>query len=69
MMESWLKWTAHAVVITATLATSFDITPANKVLFLLGCALWTGVGVVWRQPSLWTLNAFCGIIYLIGFLR
>jgi hypothetical protein len=64
--ETLLKWTAHAVVVAATVATAFDITPVNKVLFLIGCSLWTWVGVIWRQPSLWTLNLFCGAIYVAG---
>lgn len=68
-LEPCLKWLAHVVVIAATLATAFDITPANKVLFLIGCTLWTWVGVLWRQPSLWTLNMFCGIIYIMGIWR
>lgn len=64
--EFFVKWAANVVVIAATVTTAFDITPANKVLFLVGCALWTWVGIAWRQPSLWTLNLFCGVIYIIG---
>jgi hypothetical protein len=67
--ESLLKWTAHAVIIAATLTTAFDITPANKVLFVMGCVLWAWVGFIWRQPSLWSLNIFCCIVYLIGIFR
>jgi len=65
-LEPLLKWLAHGVIVAATLATAFDFTPANKVLFLMGCALWAWVGVIWRQPSLWSLNVFCSFIYLIG---
>ena len=67
--EFLLKWTAHAVVVAATLTTAFDITPMNKLLFLVGCVLWTGVGLIWRQPSVWTLNMFCAAIYMIGLIR
>ena len=67
--EFVLKWTAHVVVVAATLSTAFDIIPVNKVLFLIGCVLWTGVGLIWRQPSVWTLNIFCAAIYMIGILR
>ena len=56
-------------MIAATMANAFDIVPLNKVLFLLGCVLWAAVGFVWRQPSLWSLNIFCGLIYIIGFLK
>jgi hypothetical protein len=58
-----------AVIVLATLANAFDIVPANKVLFLVGCVLWTWVGVIWRQPSLWILNLFCGIVYVVGLIH
>ena len=58
-----------AVIVLATLANAFDIVPANKILFLVGCVLWTWVGVLWRQPSLWILNLFCGIVYVVGLIR
>jgi hypothetical protein len=66
--EVWIKWLAHAVVIAATVATAFDIVPANKVIFIVGCVLWTWVGLIWRQPSLWILNLFCGAVYVIGLM-
>lgn len=68
-LDWYLKWTAMAVIVLATLANAFDIVPANKVLFLAGCVLWTWVGVLWRQPSLWILNLFCGIVYVVGLIR
>jgi hypothetical protein len=64
--EVVIKWLAHAVIIAATLTTAFDITALNKILFLIGCFLWTWVGLIWKQPSLWTLNIFCGIVYILG---
>ena len=64
--EFVLKWLANIVIVAAAVATAFDIHPWNKVLFLLGSLLWTVVGIMWRQPSLWTLNAFCAILYIIG---
>jgi hypothetical protein len=63
-----IKWLAHLVIIGATLATAFDVIPLNKILFLLGCMLWMWVGILWKQPSIWTLNLFCGILYLIGMI-
>ena len=68
-LDWYLKWTAMAVIVLATLANAFDIVPANKILFLVGCVLWTWVGVLWRQPSLWILNLFCGIVYVVGLIR
>jgi len=67
--EFILKWLANIVIVLATITNAFDIIPANKVLFLLGCVLWAWVGFVWRQPSLWSLNIFCGLIYIIGLLK
>jgi hypothetical protein len=66
--EFLLKWAANLVIVAATVTTAFDFTPYNKVLFLLGCVLWAWIGVIWKQPSLWTLNIFCAIIYIIGLI-
>lgn len=66
--EFALKWSAHIVVVFATIATAFDYSPINKMLFLVGCIMWTSVGLIWRQPSLWTLNAFCGLVYIAGLM-
>lgn len=68
-LDFYLKWLATFVIVLATLANAFDVVPLNKVLFLLGCGLWGWVGVLWRQPSLWSLNAFCGLVYIVGLLR
>ena len=67
-LDFYLKWVATAVIVLATLANAFDIVPLNKILFLLGSVLWAWVGVLWRQPSLWILNAFCGLLYIIGLI-
>jgi hypothetical protein len=68
-LDLYLKWSATFVIVLATLANAFDIVPLNKMLFLLGCALWTLVGIRWRQPALWSLNLFCGAVYIVGLLK
>lgn len=68
-LDFYLKWLATLAIVLATLANAFDVVPLNKVLFLIGCGLWGWVGVLWRQPSLWGLNAFCGVVYIVGLLR
>jgi hypothetical protein len=62
-----LKWSANIVILFAAVATSFDFTPLNKYLFLAGSLGWMLVGILWRQPSLWTMNAVVSAIYIIGF--
>jgi len=66
--EFVLKWLAFAFIILATLLTSFDVNPANKYFFLTGTLLWTWVGLIWRQPSVWALNLFCVIVYILGLI-
>ena len=68
-LDFYLKWLATFVIVLATLANAFDVVPLNKILFLLGCGLWAWVGILWRQPSLWSLNIFCGVVYIVGLLR
>jgi len=67
-LDFYLKWVATAIIVVATLANAFDVTPLNKILFLVGCGLWTWVGILWKQPSLWLLNVFCALVYIAGFL-
>jgi hypothetical protein len=68
-LDFYLKWLATGIIILATIATAFDFVPINKVLLLIGCALWGWVGWIWRQPSIWALNLFCGIVYILGLLK
>ena len=63
-----LKWTANLVILVAAIATSFDFVPLNKYLFLIGSLAWMAVGILWRQPSLWTMNLVVSGIYILGFL-
>lgn len=65
-LEWWLKWGATALILTATVATSFDFTPLNKWLFLLGSLCWAWVGFLWKQPSLILLNSVTSAIYIAG---
>jgi hypothetical protein len=68
-LDFYLKWLATLIIVFATLANAFDIIPLNKILLLLGCALWGWVGWIWRQPSIWVLNLYCSVIYVVGLLR
>lgn len=69
-LDFYLKWVATIVIVFATITNAFDILPIlNKVLFLIGCGLWGWVGWIWRQPSIWALNAFCGTVYIMGLLK
>jgi len=67
-LEWFLKWGATASILLATVATSFDFTPLNKWLFLIGSLAWMSVGFIWRQPSLWSLNVITSVIYILGFI-
>ena len=67
--DFYLKWFATAVIVLATMANAFDVHPLNKILFLVGSGLWAWVGLMWKQPSLWGLNAFCMAVYVIGLLK
>ena len=70
-LNKWvvLSWVANITVVLATITTALDIIPLNKVLFFFSCVLWTIVGMHWRQPSLWSLNMFCGLVYIVGMFK
>ena len=65
--EIGIKWTSNIVILVAAIATSFDFVPLNKYLFLIGSLGWMTVGIIWRQPSLWTMNLVVSAIYVVGF--
>jgi hypothetical protein len=65
-IEFILKWSSTILILLATVATSFDFSPLNKWLFLMGSLGWASVGILWRQPSLWILNSITSVIYITG---
>jgi hypothetical protein len=49
--------------------TAQDVYPYYKWTGLLVAFLWGALGVAWRQPSMWILNAIIGAMYIYGMLR
>ena len=45
---------------------SHDIMPWYKYSGITAALLWTWLGVLWRQPSIWILNIIMILIYLKG---
>lgn len=69
MIEFVLKWSSNILILLAALTTSLDIIPLNKYLFLFGSITWTIVGIIWKQPSVWTGNLILSVVYLLGFVK
>lgn len=64
--EVWVEWISTILIIIGVILTSFDFTPLNKVILLLGAIGWTWVGILWKHKSVWLLNGFIAIVYTVG---
>ena len=63
-----IKWVGSVTTAAGVVLTAFDITPANKIVGVLGSVIWCWAG--WRmcEPSLWLLNLFFVAAYALGFV-
>tara|TARA_B110000503_G_scaffold118173_1_gene178840 strand:+ start:42 stop:278 length:237 start_codon:yes stop_codon:yes gene_type:complete len=67
-IETYIKWTATAVLIIATAFTSLNIYPLGPILYLLGGILWLIVSIRWKEPALIITNAVLASVNLIGLI-
>ena len=51
-----IKWGASIAQIMGYAATSFNCTPANIYLFLVGLIGWFTVGVIWKDRAIMTIH-------------
>lgn len=51
-----VKWGASIAQILGYAATSFNWTPANIYLFLIGLIGWFTVGVIWKDRAIMTIH-------------
>jgi len=64
-----LAWSGTVGLVLASIFASF--VPhlfIHHVLFIASNAIWTAVGILWKEKSLLFLNASLTIIYIIGLL-
>tara|TARA_R110002153_G_scaffold226622_1_gene379284 strand:+ start:2335 stop:2574 length:240 start_codon:yes stop_codon:yes gene_type:complete len=68
---SWhLKWIATALIVIAIVSRSFDISSLIDVGFsIAGSLLWAVVGVLWRDRSLFVLNAVIICLLVAGLFQ
>lgn len=66
-LDHVVKWTGTIATAIGVALTAFDVTPANKIVGIVGSIGWGWAGWRMREPSLWLLNAFFIMIYLVGF--
>jgi hypothetical protein len=67
--EFLIKWVSTVLVIIGAYLTAVDITPLNKIVLLISSTGWVITGLLWKQPSLWVLNAYLVIVYAYGLIR
>ena len=62
-LDTFLKWTATAVLIVGTGINAFGIYPLGAIILALGGLIWLAVSCMWREPSLIVTN---GVLFLVG---
>lgn len=65
-LDFYLKWAATLSGLVLVITTSYDITPYNKIMGAITAVLWLGVGVLWREPSMWIINTVFALVYMSG---
>jgi hypothetical protein len=65
-LDFYIKWIATGVALLHVILVSHDVAPWYKFTGILAAALWTWLGFLWRQPSIWILNIVMVMIYLKG---
>lgn len=65
---TWLKWFGSVATIVGVALTAFDITPANKVVGMIGSVGWCWAGWRMKEPALYLLNAGFMGLYILGWL-
>jgi hypothetical protein len=68
-LDFWVKWIASIVALLHVWLTAHDVMPYYKFTGLLAAALWTLLGVLWRQPSIWILNSIFIVMYIKGIIN
>jgi len=63
----WLAWVGTAGLILASLLASFvPHLLLHHFLFIFSNAVWTAVGILWKEKSLIVLNFCLTIVYIVG---
>jgi hypothetical protein len=65
-LDFWIKWSASALTLVHVYVTAHDIAPYYKFTGIACSILWTILGILWRQPSVYLLNAILVVIYIVG---
>jgi hypothetical protein len=61
-----IKWLGTVTTAVGVGLTSFDITPHNKIVGIIGSICWCWAGWRMREPSLYLLNAFFIVLLSLG---
>jgi hypothetical protein len=67
-LDTNLKWLATAVLVVATVLTSFNIYPLGPILYLLGGLLWLVVSIMWKDSALIVTNLVLASVNAIGLI-
>jgi uncharacterized membrane protein len=65
-LDFWIKWSASVLTLVHVYVTAHDFAPYYKFTGIACSILWTILGILWRQPSVYLLNAILVLIYIVG---
>ena len=67
--DFWIKWSASILTLVHVYITAYDFAPYYKYTGIVCSILWTTLGVIWRQPSVYLLNFILVVIYIFGIFK
>ena len=68
-LDFYIKWSAAGVALVHVYLTGHDVMPYYKFTGLLAAGLWTWLGFLWVQPSIWILNLIMVLMYIEGIFK
>ena len=64
-----VAWIGTAGLIVGAMMNSFNIYPWNLWVMIIANAIWILAGVLWREPSVYWLNIFMVLAYVLGAIK
>jgi len=61
-----LAWIGTLGLIVGSIMNAYNIYPMNLWIMIVANAVWFIVGVLWREPSVYWLNIFMVLAYVLG---
>jgi hypothetical protein len=67
-IEFIIEWVSTVILMIGVWLTAINYYPLNIVFSLLGNFGWLIVAIMWRKPSLITIQLVVSLLYIVGYI-